>query len=45
MGVDTGKLTGDVRNINARTAVVLANCRTGEGVKEVAAALRINPAL
>jgi hydrogenase nickel incorporation protein HypB len=45
MDVDTGKLAGDVRNINARTAVVLANCRTGEGVKEVAAALRINPAL
>jgi hydrogenase nickel incorporation protein HypB len=44
MGVDTGKLTGDVRNINARTSVVLANCRTGEGVKEVAAALGVDPA-
>jgi Ni2+-binding GTPase involved in maturation of urease and hydrogenase len=44
MDVDTGKLAGDVRNINARTAVVLANCRTGEGVKEVAAALGVDPA-
>ncbi len=45
MGVDTSKLTDDVRNINARTSVVLANCRTGEGVKEVAAALGVGPAL
>jgi hydrogenase nickel incorporation protein HypB len=45
MGVDTGKLAGDVRNINARTSVVLANCRTGKGVKEVAAALGVDPAL
>jgi hydrogenase nickel incorporation protein HypB len=44
MGVDPGKLAGDVRNINARTSVVLANCRTGEGVKEVAAALGVNAA-
>jgi len=44
MGVDTGKLAGDVRNINARTSVALVNCRTGEGVKEVAAALGIKSA-
>ena len=43
MDVDTGKLAGDVRNINARTSVVLTNCRTGEGVKEVAAALGVKP--
>ena len=43
MGVDTGKLAGDVRTINAKTSVVLTNCRTGEGGKEVASALGIRP--
>lgn len=41
MGVDTSKLAGDVRSINAKTLVVLANCRKGEGAKEVASALGI----
>lgn len=41
MGVDTSKLTSDVQNINAKTSVVLTNCRTGEGVAEVASALSI----
>ena len=41
MGVDTSKLTDDVRSINAKTSVVLANCRKGEGAKEVASALGI----
>jgi hydrogenase nickel incorporation protein HypB len=44
MDVDTGKLAGDVRKINARTSVVPTNCRTGQGVREVAAALGIKPA-
>jgi hydrogenase nickel incorporation protein HypB len=43
MGVDTGKLADDVRGINVKTSVVLANCRTGEGAKEVASALGIKP--
>jgi Ni2+-binding GTPase involved in maturation of urease and hydrogenase len=42
MEVDTNKLTSDVRNINAKTSVVLTNCRTGEGVDAVASALGIN---
>lgn len=41
MGVDTKKLASDVKNINARTSIVLTNCRTGEGVDEVASALGI----
>jgi hydrogenase nickel incorporation protein HypB len=41
MDVDAGKLAGDVHKINARTSVVPTNCRTGEGVREVAAALGI----
>jgi len=41
MAVDTTKLASDVRNINAKTSVVLTNCRTGEGVDEVASALGI----
>jgi hydrogenase nickel incorporation protein HypB len=41
MGVDTSKLASDVQNINAKTSVVLTNCRTGEGVAEVASALSI----
>ena len=41
MGVDTSKLAGDVRNINAKVSVVLTNCRSGEGTKEVASALGI----
>jgi hydrogenase nickel incorporation protein HypB len=45
MDVDTGKLAGDVRKINARTSVVATNCRTGEGVREVAVALGMKPAL
>ena len=44
MDVDTGKLAEDVRKINARTSVVPTNCRTGEGVREVAEALGLKPA-
>ena len=43
MGVDTSKLADDVRSINAKTSVVLANCRKGEGAKEVASALGLRP--
>jgi hydrogenase nickel incorporation protein HypB len=43
MNVDTNKLRNDVRVINAKTSVVLTNCRTGEGVGEVASALGIKP--
>ena len=43
MGVDTDKLTSDVKNINARTSIILTNCRTGEGVDEVASALGTEP--
>jgi hydrogenase nickel incorporation protein HypB len=43
MNVDTNKLSNDVRVINAKTSVVLTNCRTGEGVGEVASALGIKP--
>jgi len=43
MNVDTNKLSNDVRGINANTSVVLTNCRTGEGVREVASALGIKP--
>jgi hydrogenase nickel incorporation protein HypB len=39
MSVDTNKLSSDVRAVNAKTSVVLTNCRTGEGVDKVAAAL------
>jgi len=45
MGVDTSKLADDVRSINAKTSVVLANCRKGDGAKEVASALGISPSL
>ena len=43
MNVDTNKLINDVRGINSKTSVVLTNCRTGEGVGEVASALGIKP--
>jgi hydrogenase nickel incorporation protein HypB len=43
MNVDTNRLSNDVRSINAKTCVVLTNCRTGEGVGEVASALGIKP--
>ena len=43
MAVDTNALSSDVRAINAKTRVVLTNCRTGEGVNEVASALGIMP--
>lgn len=43
MNVDTNKLINDVRGINAKTSVVLTNCRTGEGVGEVVSALGIKP--
>jgi len=43
MNVDTNKLSNDVRGINAKTSIVLTNCRTGEGVREVASALGIEP--
>ena len=39
MDVDANKLANDVRSINAKTSVVLTNCRTGQGVVEVASAL------
>jgi len=41
MAVDLGKLANDVRTINARASVAYTNCRSGEGVKEVAAALNL----
>lgn len=41
MNVDASKLSSDVRAINAKTYVVLTNCRTGEGAGEVASALGI----
>lgn len=41
MNVDTKELSSDVRAINAKTSVVLTNCRTGRGVTEVASALGI----
>ena len=41
MDVDTGRLASDVHNINAKVSVVMTNCRTGEGVGEVASALGI----
>jgi hydrogenase nickel incorporation protein HypB len=44
MMVDTDKLGNDVRAINAKTSVVLTNCRTGEGVAEVCLALGLSPA-
>ena len=43
MNVDTNKLSNDVRGINAKTSIVLTDCRTGEGVREVASALGIKP--
>jgi hydrogenase nickel incorporation protein HypB len=43
MDVDTGGLVRDVHGINAKVSVVLTNCRTGEGTKEVASALGIEP--
>jgi len=39
MGVDVRKLEKDVKTINPRATVVATNCRTGEGVKNVAKAL------
>jgi hydrogenase nickel incorporation protein HypB len=44
MEVDAKKLGSDVRAINAKTSVVFTNCRTGQGVSEVASALRLGPA-
>jgi len=43
MNVDTNKLSNDVRGINAKTSIVLTDCRTGEGVREVASALGMKP--
>jgi hydrogenase nickel incorporation protein HypB len=43
MDVDTSKLASDVQSINAKTQIIPTNCRTGEGVKEVASALNIKP--
>jgi len=42
MNVDTDKLSADVRVINTKTAIALTNCRTGEGVDQVASALGLN---
>jgi len=39
MGVDTKKLEKDVKTINPKASVVATNCRTGEGVGDVAKAL------
>jgi len=39
MGVDIEKLGKDVKTINPKAVVVATNCRTGEGVDEVARAL------
>jgi hydrogenase nickel incorporation protein HypB len=39
MNVDTSRLANDVRCINAKSSVVLANCRNGEGIRDVASAL------
>jgi hydrogenase nickel incorporation protein HypB len=44
MNVDANNLGSDVRAINAKTSVVFTNCRTGQGVSEVASALGIRPA-
>jgi len=43
MSVDTNKLGNDVHAINAKTSVVLTNCRTGEGVDKVCLALGLSP--
>lgn len=43
MNVDANKLANDVRNINAKTSVVLTNCRTGQGVGEVVSELGLKP--
>jgi len=39
MGVDVRKLEKDVKTINPKATVVATNCRTGEGVENVAKAL------
>jgi hydrogenase nickel incorporation protein HypB len=39
MNVDVKRLADDVHAVNAKTRVVPTNCRTGEGVSEVASAL------
>jgi len=44
MDVDVNKLANDVRRINGKTSVVFTNCRTGQGVRDVASALGIEPA-
>jgi hydrogenase nickel incorporation protein HypB len=41
MNVDVKKLEKDVKTINPKTKVVATNCRTGEGVDEVAKALEL----
>lgn len=41
MEVDVTKLGGDVKKINPKAAVVATNCRTGEGVNQVIAALKL----
>jgi len=43
MNVDANRLAKDVRSINAKTSVVLTNCRTGQGVDQVASALGVGP--
>jgi len=44
MDVDVNRLGNDVRGINGKTTVVFTNCRTGQGVRDVASALGIEPA-
>ncbi len=41
MNVDVNKLEADVRRINPNAKVVMTNCRSGEGVREVVEALGI----
>jgi len=41
MGVGVKKLENDVKTINPKTKVVATNCRTGEGVDDVAKALEL----
>jgi hydrogenase nickel incorporation protein HypB len=39
MDVNVKKLEADVKQINPKAKVVATNCRTGDGVKEIAEAL------
>jgi hydrogenase nickel incorporation protein HypB len=41
MEIDIKKLERDVQTINPDAHVVMTNCRSGEGVKEVVSALKL----